>query len=106
MNPTGSRLSTITADTEHVSTCSRQTMVDQSKRAPPWASQAYRGMETTLELNRNSPEWPSHGRAVLRDAADQFGGKPELQSYGERVEMGVGAIAWRLHGATDQALNL
>jgi hypothetical protein len=75
MNPTGNHLSTITADTEHGSIRSRQTMVDQSKRAPPWASQACRGMETTLELDRDSPEWPSHGRAVLRDAADKFGGK-------------------------------
>ena len=35
--------------------------------------------------------WPQRG--VLRGGGDQFGGKPELRSYGERVEMGVGAIA-------------
>jgi hypothetical protein len=74
--------STCTAETEHGSTCSRQTMVDQSKRTLPWASQAYRGMETTLELNRNSPEWPSHELAVLCDAADQFGGNRRRGSSG------------------------
>ena len=35
--------------------------------------------------------WPRRG--VLRGGGDQFGGKPELWSYGERVEMRVGAIA-------------
>jgi hypothetical protein len=43
---------------------------------------------------------------VFYSGGNQFGGKPELRSYGEREEMRVGAIAWRLYGATTPALNL
>jgi hypothetical protein len=50
-------------------------------------------METTLELDRDSPEWPSHGRAVLRDVADQFWGKWRNGVSGRNWEMGLG-----LHG--------
>jgi hypothetical protein len=50
-------------------------------------------MEATLELDRDSPEWPSHGRAVLRDVADQFWGKWRSGVSGRNWEMGLG-----LHG--------
>jgi hypothetical protein len=48
--------STCTAETEHGSTSSRQTMVDQSKRTPPWASQVCKGTRTTQGLDSDLPE--------------------------------------------------
>jgi hypothetical protein len=50
-------------------------------------------MRTTSELDGALPERAVHGGLVFYGGGDQFGGKPELQSYGERVEMRVGAIA-------------
>jgi hypothetical protein len=66
---------TITAETATTSSCSRSIRAELSERAPQWASQVCRATETTLELDRNLPERASHGRAVLRGAADRFGGK-------------------------------
>jgi cell division ATPase FtsA len=48
-------------------------------------------MRTMRELDDALPERTGHGGVVLYGGGDQFGGKPELQSYVERVEMRVGA---------------